>query len=888
MNNAADLSHNIRQHLLQILQMQDRNAEVRLKRTSMGWLRLQVVSSIFEQQLPSSREKYVDELLTQIKLHLDDFPFLDYTLLTPEEAAQNTSTQPSQMPLWSDILMAPEPEEPISLDKEDDLTKRPFITTFYSFKGGVGRSTALGCVANILATSGQRVVMIDLDLEAPGLSFMFPSNQANANTLGVLDYVHQRYLLPEGNEPRIEDCIRQIEMPKRGELYLVPAGSYDEDYIHRLADLDIRLLYQREANPIHQLLEDVKSYLNPDVILLDARTGFTEIGAIALFDKADLGVICFSPTSQSFEGLKWVVKAASKQRSYNGIPDLRFLLTPMPPVAHSQQQQWLAQAAEWIAEHWAVPTSVAIDDLYYQIPYNPSITTLANLSDDITSGMLEPYRPVAETILGSLSETKPAIPKLIDRRTAILSELNFQSATAQDIQARDIPTIFQRTGDFTKFLQDRTWLVRGAKGTGKTLLFRLFIERPNDAKKLAEPDSDLRHVEFVPGHGPVNLRPTLLNSGDLKSYEEQTAQSDWKSFWHNYLLLQLVAAIPELQQTPFIDKKIVTLSKSKATKHADIVNWLVERAHAPKFAPIANDELRAIDSWLQTYDRRVWLFYDELDLGFGQDYDLRSRSLGALLEWWTEFGVGLSNIIPKILLREDIWPGLNFTNKAHFSSRTVPLRWEEDDLWRLILRQALAQSSTFATLLREQSAIELAELEKLSRDQLRRSLYPFWNDRMGRTNKAYTHNWVLKRISDSKKNSFPRSLIQLLQKAVEIEKELTERNDRNIYESVLRPRALIEALPFVSKERVAEVRNEYPEFAPLLDKLSNERSPIALERLSEVWHKTESELIKSLLPDMIEAGILQEYQRSSDVNGQRYSVAELYLSGLNMRRQGQR
>ena len=50
-------------------------------------------------------------------------------------------------------------------------TKAPFIT-FYSFKGGVGRSMALINTAAIMAERGFRVLVIDMDLEAPGLSFL--------------------------------------------------------------------------------------------------------------------------------------------------------------------------------------------------------------------------------------------------------------------------------------------------------------------------------------------------------------------------------------------------------------------------------------------------------------------------------------------------------------------------------------------------------------------------------------------------------------------------------------------------------------------------------------------------------------------------------------------
>ena len=249
-----------------------------------------------------------------------------------------------------------------------------------------------------------------------------------------------------------------------------------------------------------------------------------------------------------------------------------------------------------------------------------------------------------------------------------------------------------------------------------------------------------------------------------------------------------------------------------------------------------------------------------------------------------ENGSGLTSIVPKILLREDIWTDLNFTNKAYFSSRFVQLRWEESDLWRLVLRQALSKSPTLATLVQQQYGVDKEQLDNSEERQLRRSLYPLWGERMGRSRKAYTYNWVRNRISDSKNNRFPRSLIQLLQRAVEIEKQTVERNP---YETVLRPRSLIEALPFVSGQRVAEVRNEYPEFADFLDKLSGQRSPIALDRLGQLWHQN-SDKLNSLITGLIEAGVLQEYPRSLDTEVARYSVAELYLYGLEMTRQGQR
>src|SRR5579859_5740120 len=329
---AVGLPQQIEERLLDELRIQDPEVRVRAGRASFGWLYLHVISTVFVDQGPAEREELIDAILAALDSGLSKYPLLDWRLQTPQEAEVTSGEpfQPIDIPLWSEILNAPEPAHPISVDQM--VTKRPLVVTFYSFKGGVGRSTALVFVASLLATRGQRVVMIDFDLEAPGLSFMSSSEASKPTPYGVLDYLHQRSLTPNHSFLRIEECVHRLNVPTRGELYLVPAGDYARGYVYRLDDLDLRLFYLRERNPIHQLFDDIKAYLDPDVILVDASTGFTEISALALLDKADLGIICFSPTEQSFAGLQSVVEAASKLRDYRGFPDLRFVLTPMPQV----------------------------------------------------------------------------------------------------------------------------------------------------------------------------------------------------------------------------------------------------------------------------------------------------------------------------------------------------------------------------------------------------------------------------------------------------------------------------------------------------------------------------------------------------------------------------
>jgi Mrp family chromosome partitioning ATPase len=64
------------------------------------------------------------------------------------------------------------------------------IVTFYSYKGGTGRSMALANVAWLLAANGSSVLAIDWDLEAPGLHryfLPFLSDPELAETRGIID-----------------------------------------------------------------------------------------------------------------------------------------------------------------------------------------------------------------------------------------------------------------------------------------------------------------------------------------------------------------------------------------------------------------------------------------------------------------------------------------------------------------------------------------------------------------------------------------------------------------------------------------------------------------------------------------------------------------------------
>ena len=184
-----------------------------------------------------------------------------------------------------------------------------YIVTFYSFKGGVGRTMALVNVGVRLAQTGRKVLLVDFDLEAPGIpTFALPRPQDQRK--GVVDYLTD--YLETGTPPTLSEYVYEsgTKTSDRGALWIMPAGDQDADYGRRLNSLDWQDLYRRRAGFL--LFENLKSQwqaeIQPDYVLIDSRTGHTDVGGICTRQLPDAVVALFFPNEQNLRGLTRVVR----------------------------------------------------------------------------------------------------------------------------------------------------------------------------------------------------------------------------------------------------------------------------------------------------------------------------------------------------------------------------------------------------------------------------------------------------------------------------------------------------------------------------------------------------------------------------------------------------
>jgi MinD-like ATPase involved in chromosome partitioning or flagellar assembly len=220
-------------------------------------------------------------------------------------------------------------------------SNRGRIVTFYSHKGGTGRSMALANVACLLSRRSDvtRVLMVDWDLDAPGLHCFFPSPGPSPDAQGLIDLVQRldRKVQGASREPLDEESAAQlfediqlqdfVSSTDVDGVYLMAAGRFDEGYGERVSTFNWRGLFQRAPTLIRNFAEFVGSQY--DYVLVDSRTGFNDISGICTSLLPDQLVLVFTPNRQSLIGGLDTVKRAARYRLQSD--DIRPLsILPLP------------------------------------------------------------------------------------------------------------------------------------------------------------------------------------------------------------------------------------------------------------------------------------------------------------------------------------------------------------------------------------------------------------------------------------------------------------------------------------------------------------------------------------------------------------------------------
>jgi hypothetical protein len=460
--------------------------------------------------------------------------------------------------------------------QQDKLGK---IITFYSYKGGTGRTMALANVAWILASRGKRVLIIDWDLEAPGLHryfYPFIRDRNLSSSPGLIDFIVDyavEAMTPESDSDSQDgenwqalqaNILRYAfsidwDFPGDGTLDFVPAGRQDASYATKVNSFNWFNFYEKLGGG--SFIEAAKKRMQKeyDYILVDSRTGVSDTSGICTVQLPDVLVILFTFNNQSMEGASAVAHSAHTQRGNSSdMPKMRVF--PVPCRVETAEKDRLSLRREIARERF--------DDLLWHIEVAERRSYWGKVET-----FYEPFYAYEEVLatFKDEPEVQQSLLASMERLTAFLSEGTVTRAEYPTISERRVVLKRYSKAALPKFDQpsdDYLFYVSYAASDRDSLLENLFCDLIDELKKftgqrttwgyLPEHEPSLRDDAERPEHEKalsksrillVLISPAYVNSQrcgkELSAFLARQRQKPGPSWILPILWIPLAAPLPD-------------------------------------------------------------------------------------------------------------------------------------------------------------------------------------------------------------------------------------------------------------------------------------------------------------------------------------------------------
>jgi len=777
------------------------------------------------------------------------------------------------------------------------------IVCFYSFKGGVGRTTTMVMSAIALARQGKRVALIDFDLEAPGVANLLQTKELPS--YGVIDFLLESSIYYDEMKAtiKIDEYIYtcssdQLVGNKRGEIYVVPAyGNSSENdldsYKRKLLRFDLNTpLYNNVETPIDFLLEKVDGFVEPDYIFIDSRSGLHQVGGVTITRYADLVVMLFYGSKQNIAGMKMVLPVVKSN-------DKDFILVnsqvPSNADLAQKERELFVQGAydalklcdlDYAQESIAIDSKDA-DHFPIDITYNASAAFI-----DSTEQLIKCYadnRVEFEKLASVIADflyiegTEPNSPTFNNAEIIkCIESLTPEVPAAEDefLTETDLENSFYPMSAYSFIFEPRKFLVLGDKGMGKTALF-MVLKHNSYARKLAQfIQSDIKHYQNT---------SWVVGTDIAKNYKDISSLIAEKKiirpFWQ-YLILKSLFDNLDKSFISNIDPKILDLLQIESL-------FNVIDSFDSNILYLLGESIERINKNLIDKDQSITVIYDALDRIF--DEKLRGQFLSELIQIWYDYATVLKAIRSKIFLRNDIFDReVLITDKVKIGNYSANIKWEYDQLFAMVWKRLISKSTEFYKLYKSgiigeptNSQSEILGFVPQANEEINRFILTrLMGVKMGSGNKTTTYNWFNNRLSDTRQQIVPRSMLDIFAEAARQENKQKAKTSSNT-NVIIRPKSFEDALPKVSSRRVTDMKEEYPKYEKLFSDLKDtvKRSPVEETKFLEALRQAGLEKPEDEIKALIDIGIIRAYKRNlQDVV--RYHFPDIYLNGLGLSRTG--
>jgi septum site-determining protein MinD len=189
------------------------------------------------------------------------------------------------------------------------------IISVHSFRGGTGKSNMTANVATLLAADGQRIGVVDTDIQSPGIHVLFGMSQESMSR-SLNDYLWGRCEIGAA----AYDVTPSLDERLAGRVFLIPSSSNPSDIARVMQDgYDVALL--------NQGVRDLIKELELDALIIDTHPGLNEETLLSIAVCETLAIV-MRPDQQDYEGTSVAVSVARKLR----VPRMVIVVNKIPTV----------------------------------------------------------------------------------------------------------------------------------------------------------------------------------------------------------------------------------------------------------------------------------------------------------------------------------------------------------------------------------------------------------------------------------------------------------------------------------------------------------------------------------------------------------------------------
>ena len=743
------------------------------------------------------------------------------------------------------------------------------VIAFHSYKGGVGRTLTLLAFAKAWTRifenndKKNKLLIIDSDIEAPGLTWLTDDQTERFSYLDLLDVVQDcdniDNMVKEITNKMTNSIISIDGVNKRIDHFLLPTYRYKEQLLDLYASPSSIVNRKDKQYILAEVLSRLAKTIGAAAVLVDLRAGFSEYSAPLLFDKRVKKYIVTSTSMQSIHGSMTIMEYLGRglevdENTY--LPEYILGMIPADLIGKPELKSIEGNMLEAYDVNIQTLEQGLLDNVLTEVEFASELIHLSDLKQIMSK--LED-RDISRKMIDMIKKSyieKESNDVLTINREELLKKVHKKASEQVTADANDARFGVLLTNSVKSIKQsykvDMPCLViLGAKGAGKTFLYQKMVKTKTWSHFLFElEDSDT----FGDEKSEAIFFPILMPKAFLAELIKNSI---------NYLSEEL----PEFD----VENSICYSNENKILKTKSVIEneglWLDfwEKLILESFGKKFNS-LKDVDDILGRNNKRIILLIDGLEEIFKSVVrdDQERMAISILVQnIVNNIKMKYKNIGIIVFMRYDMAQNAIIVNWAQFEQqyKKYKLEWSANEALRLVVWLFQQSDRKFFK--------ENIPIEQASDTLINRYLTKIWGTKLGRvnSNEAYTSRWVLAALSDFYGHLQARDMVRFIQYATQKSTGKAAYDDR-----YLMPVDIRNAVAECSKEKLKEVKQEYGNLKETFDVLES------LEQTKKVlpFYSKEIGITSLQEKEMTQVGFLQ------NIDGMCY-IPEILRHGLNFR-----